>query len=118
MPVVDKLYVPNIQLIDLLVTKYYPKSQLRKLLKLFRTNFRGREYKDIDAKFKEVVLKEQAQNHPLKPDNSQEIIKKRKKDLENKSPDGEKRAKEAKNPPTDIMSQAEAIKQYHSRCGR
>lgn len=36
---------------------------------------------------------------------------------QNKSLNGEKRAQEAKTP-TDIMSQAEAIQQYHSRCGR
>lgn len=117
MPVVDKLYVPNLQLIDLLVTKYYPKPQLRKILKLFRTNFRGREYKDIDAKFKKVVLLEQAQNKPLKPDDSKEIIKKRKKDLENQSKDGAKKAQQAQQQ-DNILTQDEAIKEYHSRCGR
>ena len=110
MPVVDKLYVPNIQLIDLLLTKHYPKTQLRKLLKLFRTNFRGREYKDIDAKFKEVVLKEQAQNKPLKPDDSQEIIKKRKKSIENQSKDGAKKAQQAKASPVDEAMQTKIDK--------
>ena len=114
MPVVDKLYVPNIQLIDLLVTKHFPKTQLRKLLKLFRTNFRGREYKDIDAKFKEVVLKEQAQNQPLKPDDSKEIIKKRKKDIKNKSQDSQQRAQQAKQP-TKAKTQDEAIAYYNAR---
>lgn len=113
MPIVDKFYTPEMSLIDLLVTKHYPKPQLRKLLKLFRINFKGREYKDIDAKFKEVVLKEQAQAMPDKPDNSKDIIKTRAVDLKNKSNDGAIRAQEAKQQ-EGIMTKQEAINWYES----
>lgn len=114
MPVVDKFYSPEMTVIDNLVNKHYPKTQLRKLLKLFRTNFEGREYKDIDAKFKEVVLKEQAQAVPEKPNNSKDIIKERATDLENKSEDGAERAQEAKQQ-EGILTKEQAIFEYDSR---
>lgn len=112
MPIVDKFYSPEMTIIDSLVTKHYPKTQLRKILKLFRTNFRGQEFKDVDAKFKKVVLLEQAQNKPLKPDDTQEIIKKRKKDLENQSKDGAKKAQAAQQQ-AGVMTQKQAIQAFN-----
>jgi len=116
MPIVDKFYSPEMTIIDSLVTKHYPKTQLRKILKLFRTNFRGQEFKDVDAKFKKVVLLEQAQNKPLKPDDTQEIIKKRKKDLENQSKDGAKKAQAAQQQ-AGVMTQKQAIQAFNDQIG-
>lgn len=114
MPVVDKFYVPKDATIECLKKNNFTREHIWKVVKQFRVSFRGKEYKDIEQKFKDVMSKEFATDAPAKPDNSKEIISTRNTDLENKSKDGADRAQEAKGQ-EGILTKEQAIFEYDSR---
>lgn len=58
---VSKEYMPKADTIKALQDDCYGRRQIWDLIKLFRKNFDGKEFADIDRKFRDVVRKEPAQ---------------------------------------------------------
>lgn len=112
--IVDKFYIPSDIAILYLKKKHYTRDHICEVLKKFRVSFNGKEYKDINEKFKKVMKLEFATNTPKKETGKalKEVLAKQ----TNKSQDGEQRAQETKQQEC-IMTQAEVKDFYNKRNG-
>jgi len=95
---VNSEYMPKADTIKALQDDCYGRRQIWTLIQLFRKNFDGKEFADIDRKFREVVRKEPAHNI-AKPDMTagKKLDKKRADDIANRPKDAHKKAVESHN---------------------
>jgi len=106
-------YMPKADTIKLLQDECYGRRQIWELVKLFRNNFDGKEFADIDRKFRDVVRKEPA--HAIaKPDLTvgKRLDKKRADDIANRSKDSHERAEAAKTIDESKKTDEEALEFY------
>lgn len=106
-------YMPKADTIKALQDDCYGRRQIWELVKLFRKNFDGKEFADIDRKFREVVRKEPAHNL-ASPDLTagDKLDKTRADDIANRSEDAHDKAVESHNVDSSKMSDEAALKFY------
>jgi len=107
-------YMPKADTITALKDDGYGRRQIWDLLQLFRKSFSGREFSDIDRKFRDVVRKEPAHNlvSPTKPQSEIDQEDKRALDLANKPDNAHDRAVQSHNIDGDNMSKDDALAFY------
>jgi len=110
MPAVQKDYVPTETTINYLKNKNYSKQHIWDIVQKFRINFDGREFQNIEEKFKKVMCQEFATDAPQKPIEDHTL------DLSHRSKDSIEKAAEVKQT-AGIMSKAEAIAWYDQQRG-
>ena len=110
---VHEEYMPKAETITALKDDGYGRRQIWDLIKLFRKNFDGKQFSDIDRKFRDVVRKEPAHNLS-KPDMTvvYDLDKKRAEDITNRSENAHEKAVESHNIDSDKMSNDDALKFY------
>jgi hypothetical protein len=106
-------YMPKPDTITALKDDGYGRRQIWNLVKLFRKNFDGKQFSDIDRKFRDVVRKEPAHKLP-KPDLTvgNNLDKERAENLANRSKESHEKAEAAHNIDGDKKTDEEALEFY------